>query len=220
MVRGDSDLRSVEDLRGRRVVTVLRANAGLEELHRGILATGGLSDRDVNAITVAGLPDAVQLLTDGRADAIPIGLDTALVLQAHATIPGGIRFITLGADEARLMELMPASRPVTVLPESISAGVTEPTRVPALDDYLNTGVHLGDDEAYAIVKGVHGGWGELRATYPQLTDTPAEAVAPADSPHPYHPGAILYFREAGLWTEAHEANQARALGEPSAATSL
>ena len=37
MVRADSDLYRIEDLQGRRVVVTFRANAALEQLHRGIL---------------------------------------------------------------------------------------------------------------------------------------------------------------------------------------
>ena len=50
MVRADSDMRSVEDLRGKRVVIIFRANAALEQLHLGILATGGISVDDVQPV--------------------------------------------------------------------------------------------------------------------------------------------------------------------------
>jgi TRAP-type uncharacterized transport system substrate-binding protein len=39
----------------------------------------------------------------------------------------------------------------------------------------------------------------------------ADAIAPDNHPHPYHPGAVAYFKEAGLWSAAHEANQSRLL---------
>ncbi len=213
MVRADSGLRSIEDLRGQRVAVTFRANAALEQLHRGILATGGLTVDDVESMTVAGLPEAMRMLTEGRADAVPTGMNTALSLQVDSTLPGGIRYLTMGQDEARLSETMPGVRIVTVLPDETTPGVEGPTRVSWVPDYLNTGIHMSDDEAYRIIRTIHESWEELRSTYVQMSTTTAEAVAPADNLHPYHPGAVRYFREAGLWTEAHEANQARVLGE-------
>jgi uncharacterized protein len=213
MVRGDSDIRSVDDLRGKRVVITFRANAALAQLHRGILATGGLTDSDVVPVVVAGLPEAMRMLTEGRADAVPTGLNTALALQVNSTISGGIRYITLGADEAKLAETMPGSRPETIMPGPNVVGVPEPIRVSLIVDYLNTGTHLSDDQAYRIIKAIHGNWDELRKEYVQIRETPAEAVAPSDNLHPYHPGAVRYYQEAGLWTEAHAANQARLLSQ-------
>ncbi len=213
MVRADSGLRSIEDLRGRRVVVTFRANAALEQLHRGILATGGLTVDDVESMTVAGLPEAMRMLAEGRADAVPTGMNTALSMQVDSTLPGGVRYLTMGQDEARLPETMPGVRIVTALPDETTSGVEGPTRVSWVPDYLNTGIHMSDDDAYRIIRTIHENWEELRSAYVQMRTTPAEAVAPADNLHPYHPGAVRYFREAGLWTEAHEANQARVLAQ-------
>jgi len=211
MVRADSDLRTVEDLRGKRVVITFRANVALEQLHTAILATGGVTANDVSAVTVAGLPEAMRMLTEGRADAVPTGLDTALTLQVHSTLPGGIRYITMGRDESKLAEIMPGSSVVTMTPDENRVGLDGPTRVAGIVDYLTTGTHVSEQQAYEIIKTIHESWEELRRDYVQMSTTPADAVAPDDAVIPYHPGAVRYYKEAGLWTAAHEVNQARLL---------
>jgi hypothetical protein len=213
MVRADSDIQTVEDLRDKRVVITFRANAALNQLHRAILATGGLDENDVEPVTVAGLPEAMRMLTEGRADAVPTGLNTALALQVNSGISGGIRYITLGADESKLAEGMPGAKPATITPTPTTVGVSTPIQVAGIVDYLNTGVHLSDDQAYLIVKTIHENWPELRREYSQMSSVTPEDVAPSDNLHPYHPGAVRYYKEAGLWTAAHEANQARLLAE-------
>lgn len=210
MVRADSDLRRVEDLQGRRVVITFRANAALEQLHTSILATGGLTPDDVTPVTVAGLPEAMRMLQEGRADAVPTGLNTALALEVDAGLSGGIRYITMGEDEAELPRGMPGSSVVTVEPEG-TVGLDEPTRVAYVGDFLNTGVHVSDQQAYEIVKTIHTSWEELRSENVQMRSVSAADIAPADMVHPYHSGAVRYYREIGLWTEQHEASQARLL---------
>jgi hypothetical protein len=212
MVRADSDLHTVEDLRDQRVVITFRANAALAQLHTAILATGGLTGEDVRPVTVAGLPEAMRMLTEGRADAVPTGLHTALTLQVHSGLAGGIRYISMGKDEAKLAEIMPGSGVITESPEPGTVGLDGPTRVSGILDYLNTGVHMSDEQAYQIIKTIHESWEELRRDYVQMRTTPASAVAPPDNVIPYHPGAVRYYKEAGLWTEAHERNQVRLLG--------
>lgn len=212
MVRADSDLQTVEDLRGRRVVITFRANAALEQLHTGILATGGLTADDVEPVTVAGLPEAMRMLSEDRADAVPTGLNTALSLQVHSTLPGGVRYITMGGDEGRLAATMPGSQVITALPQEGGVGLDGPTRVAGILDYLNTGTHMSDEQAYQIIKTIHESWEELRSDYVQMRDTPADAIAPVDNVIPYHPGAVRYYKEVGVWTDAHELNQARLLG--------
>jgi TRAP transporter TAXI family solute receptor len=211
MVRADSDIFTVEDLRNKRVVVTFRANASLAQLHEGILATGGISLDDVTQVTVAGLPDAMRMLTEGRADAVPTGLNTALTLQVDSAVPSGIRYIQMGQDEARLSEIMPGSRVVTVEPDDNGVGLSGPTRVSGILDYLNTGVHMSDDQAYQIMKTIHENWESLRRDYIQMRPVAADEIVPVDLTHPFHPGAIRYYKEVGLWTEQHEANQAALL---------
>lgn len=209
LVRADSGVETVEDLAGLRVITAIRSNVALERWHLAVLETGGLGPEDVEVVSVASLPDGIRMLTEGRADAAPIGLDTALARQADATIPGGVRFVGLGSDESRLLNAMPGARVETADTDSI--GIPAPTRVARFDTYLNTGPHISDEDAYLIVKTIHEQWQLLQEDYALLSDISADTIAPADSPHPYHPGAIRYWREVGLWTDAHDSNQARAL---------
>ena len=211
MVRADSDIHTVEDLRGRDVVIAFRANVALEQLHTGILATGGLTPQDVNPVVVAGLPEAMRMLSEGRADAVPTGLNTALALQVNASLPGGIRYITMGADEARLAEIMPGSVPVTIEPQADDVGIDAPIRVAGVNDLLNTSTALPEEQAYTIVRTIYENWALLRRDYSQIAGTPIEDVVPADIVHPYHDGAVRYYREIGVWTEAHQRSQDRVL---------
>ncbi len=211
MVRAESGMTTVDELRGKRVVVAIRSNVALERWHWTILATAGLGPDDIDMVSVASLPDGVRLLTEGRVDAAPIGIATALARQAEATIPGGIRFLGIGSDEGALTDTVPGAHVDLFTPEMAAVGVPEPVRLVRFATYLNTGAHLGDDDAYLIVKTIHQQWELLRRDYALLSPVPADAIAPADSPHPYHPGAARYFREAGLWTDAHEQNQVRTL---------
>lgn len=211
MVRADSGMRTIEDLRGRRVVVAIRSNVALERWHWALLATGGLGPDDIDMVSVASLPDGVRLLTEGRVDAAPIGIATALARQAEATIPGGIRFLGVGRDESQLTDTMQGARVDPFTPDMAAVGVPEPTRLARFATYLNTGAHLDDDDAYLIASTIHRQWESLRRDYALLAPVAADDIVPLDSPHPFHPGAARYFREAGLWTEAHERNQVRAL---------
>lgn len=213
LVRGSSNMRSIADLRGRRVVTDLSANAFLGPYHRAILATAGLTEAEVQAINTGGLPDGLRLLTQGRADATPAAVDLALVRQAHTTINGGVRYLSLGTVEPDAPARVPGASVELARPTAVTTGFDEPMRLPQFHTLLNTSVHLAETDARAIAALVYERWDLLQADFPVLAETPREALVPAVVPIPYHDGAIDYFRDAGLWTNAHEANQQRLLAQ-------
>ena len=211
-VRGSSDMRRVEDLRGKRVVLNYRGLVPLDRLNRAILATGGLTEDDVVAVTAAGLPEGARIVNEGRADAVAMGYRLPLVVQMDTALSGGLRFLTMGRDESKVSELMPGAGVITVAPREGIVGIDEPKRFAVYDTYLNTGTHLPEEDAYRIVAALHGAWSQLQRDYAVLADVAQSTLAPVQPPHPYHAGAVEYFRGAGLWTPAHDANQARALG--------
>jgi len=210
-VRASSGLNRVEDLRGKRVVLNYRGLVPLDRLNRAILASGGLTEDDVVVVTAAGLPEGARLVAEGRADAVAMGYRLPLVRQMHASLPGGLRFLAMGGDEDKVAEIMPGASVITVEPGPAVVGIDVPTRLAVYDTYLNTGTHLGADDASRIVAALRGAWGDLRRDYAVLDPVPVEALAPVSPPVPYHDGAVVFLRELGLWTDAHEASQRRLL---------
>ena len=63
---------------------------------------------------------------------------------------------------------------------------------------------MSDEDAYLLAKTVHENWAAMQKDYAPLRGVKAEWLAPADNPMPYHPGAVRYYKEAGLWTEAND----------------
>ena len=211
LVRANSGMASIEDLRGKRVVTDISANAFLGPYHRAILATAGLTDSDVIAVNAAGLPDGLKLLTEGRVDATPAAIDLALVRQAAVGIPGGVRYLRMGMANPRAPESVPGASVAIVSPTAVTTGFDEPMLLPQFRTFLNTSVHLSDADAYQIARVVYEHWEALQKDFPVLAETDKAALIPDDVPIPYHDGAIAYYRERGLWTERHQANQERLL---------
>lgn len=205
-VRGDSGITSMEGLRGKPVVTSFRANVPFDIINAAALATAGLTLDDVDAVTVAGVPDAIRALVEGRVAAASTLLGIPAFREANATVPGGLRILPLGPNEEALTS-MPGFDAFEVQPGPANPGVLEPTRVARMDIYLNSSVNVSADDVYAVLTAIHGNWAELQKSLPAFRSVAAGEIAPVNIGHPWHEGAVRYFRDAGLWTDAHEQRQ-------------
>src|SRR5690606_14026417 len=112
-------------------------------------------------------------------DAAGMGYRLPLVLQMHASIPGGLRFLEVGDDEAKVAEIMPGAWVDTVEPDETTVGIAAPTRSAMYDTYLNGGTHLEDDDAYRLVELLHTAWPDLQRDYALLDGIAADALAPS-----------------------------------------
>jgi hypothetical protein len=209
-VKGDSDLYSIGDLRGKAVVADYRAIASLDRANQALLATARLAPEDVRPVVVAGVPDAIRSLIDDRVAAAATMLGIPALREADASLAGGIRILDLGPDEDALLAV-PGFTAATLQPGPASVGVTKLTRIAQIDVYLNTGAHLHADHVYQVIGTIHRNWSTLQQALPALRATDADSVVPLNMTYPYHDGAVRYFREVGLWTDEHERLQRQLL---------
>lgn len=211
MVRGDSGLETIADLRGQRVAVEISANAALAAANRAILASAGLTEDDVDAVTIGGLPPGVQGVVDGTLDATAIAVGIPLTLQADASLSGGIRYLSLEGENATsefLESQLPGLYISSIEPTEARPGVVGTTNVTAFDVFLIVSADLPDEDAAQILQTLSDGWAQLAEDYPALRGGGPEMFSMPTNTAPYHPGAVAFFQEAGIWTEENEAREA------------
>ncbi len=213
MVKENSGIKTLDDLRGKKVIVNVKTNVSLAMTNQTVLATAGMSEKDVNPVDSGGVVVGINMVVEGRADAAPVALAMPAMRKAHATVPGGLRILGLGkmANDEMLAKGIAGLYSMKVKPSKRYAFVREPLTIGAFDTYLNAGSQVGHDDAYLLVKSLHTNWKKLQKDYAPLRGTPVNGLAPANTSMPYHPGAIKYYKEAGLWTAGHDAGQTRAM---------
>jgi TRAP transporter TAXI family solute receptor len=204
--RGDSTIETIADLKGKPVITAYRSVVLFQRVHEVLLATAGLTPDDIKPVEAAGVADAVRSLVEGRVAAAGSITNIGLLREADASVSGGLRVLALGENEAALEQLAGFTA-TTLKPGPASVGVTKPMRVAQFDVYLNTSSKHAADDVYRQVKAIHQNWGKLQKEVPGLRGADAAELAPANISHPYHEGAVRYFKEVGLWTDKHERRQ-------------
>ncbi|MEO3999379.1 TAXI family TRAP transporter solute-binding subunit [Mesorhizobium sp. CAU 1732] len=209
-VRADSGLTSIADLAGQPIITEYRAIASFNQVNAAILATAGLTPDDVRGETVAGIPDATRALVEGRVVASASVLGIPALREADASISGGLRVLQLGDDEGAL-DAVAGFSTATMEPGQAFVGIVEPTRVPHFDVFMNVGASLPEDHAYVLAKTIHENWPAMQESMPMLRAVGQDDLAPLNFHHPYHDGAVRYFKETGLWTGEHQARQDKLL---------
>jgi len=192
-------IESFEDLKGKRVV-VGPAGSGMEAFIRPILEEHGVTYDDFTPL-YQGQAGAVELLQDGAADAAFLGgaVPTASIVQATATRP--INFIPFEPEvRERLIEKYEFFKPHT-----IAAGTYKGQE----EDYpcLNVGsMHLitdaEEEEAfvYWLTKSIYEASDKIAQTHKAGNSLNAANVV-VDTGTPFHPGAIRYYKEIGIWPE-------------------
>ena len=199
VTQASSGIESLDDLRGRRV-SVGPAGAGFEYFVGPLLEAHGVAYDDFSPLN-ATQQAAVDMLTDGSADATFLGgaVPTASITQAAASMD--ITFIPYGDDEkARLADEYVFFRPATI-PAETYRGQTEPFE--GLDVgsmHFITSAGAPDDLVYNVTRLLY----ENRELVVEK-HAAGRAINPnnvvRDTGTEFHPGAIRFYQEAGVWPQ-------------------
>lgn len=201
VVRADSGIRTIEDLRGKRFPVGWQGFQQGEYLLAALLAAGGLTEADVEGVPVTNLIRAADDLKSGRLDATMFAIGAPKMAELDAAL-GGIHFISLPDSDAARAAM------ATVRPEYQIASQAAAPFLNGVDDgsflmqYAMTVVAnkaVSDDLAYAVAKTLYEQKAALVAGHPSfgaLNPADLGTLQPGVS---YHPGAIKFYKEAGVW---------------------
>ena len=210
MVKANSGIKTVADLRGKRVVTDIKSIVSLNMVNRAMLATAGLSLKDVTELSSGGIVRNIDMVVQGRADAAPVAYSMPAVRKAHATVPGGIAILRLGsrANDEIMAKLAPGSATMLVTPHKRRPMFKTDTLIATFDTYFNAGKQVSNADAYRFTKTLHANWKAINKDYPPTRSVKQAKLAPPSNMHPYHDGAIKFYKEVGLWSAANAKQQA------------
>jgi TRAP transporter TAXI family solute receptor len=93
-VRKDSNMRTVADLRGKRVTMGYSAMRALDPMSRAILATGGLTEADIKPVLVPNVVRSADDFVAGAADMFMFAFGAPKVREVDVTV-GGTRFLAI-----------------------------------------------------------------------------------------------------------------------------
>lgn len=199
MVRADSDITEIEQLRGKRVPVGYTSQVTVAFVATALLAAGGLTEADVRAVPVPNTSRGTEAFTAGQADAAVSSLGGARLSKADAAV-GGIRILPIPEGGAeRIAAVNPAYYVITMEPRAGFPGLDAPTPSLAYDFLLNASVNTPDDVVYEIVKAMADNKDMLVSVSGAFRGFSKELMATAYEGIEYHPGAVRYYKEAGLW---------------------
>ena len=199
-VRADSPIRTIADLKGKRVSSEFNAQKTIARIIEAHLANAGLTWKDVNGVPSPNVVRHAEDFMSGKVDVMFFALGSAAIKQANAAV-GGVRVLEVDtAPEAikRAQALIPGAYVMQVAPHPSIDGVGKPTHLIAFDMVLMTNAKVKDDVVYRTVKALHDNKQDLVATFPPFALFQPQNLGKPLQDVRFHPGAEKFFKEAGL----------------------
>ncbi|MGB5744080.1 MAG: TAXI family TRAP transporter solute-binding subunit [Sedimenticolaceae bacterium] len=198
VVRASSAYRTIDDLKGRPIAFGTRAS-GLRILVNDVLSGLGLSpERDFQQIILEKAADGPEMVLSGEADALwGAGIGWPGFVKISESQDGG-RFIAPSAEEVqRILSRHPHLRPMSV-PAGSYRGQDARIDSVGLWSLVLVRTDMPDTVAYRLAAAIHAGEPAMAQRLAQGRFTTAENTV-REVPHSrLHPGAMRYYRAAGI----------------------
>lgn len=201
VTRAESGISKVGDLRGKVVSIGTPGGGGTVQAERILAAAGIDSKRDLRP-QYLGVAQAVDALKDGKLDALfwSGGVPTAAILDLVNT--PGVTSRLLPLDD-----VLPALRQTygtslyypAVVPKDVYKMAAD-VPVVAVANMLIVAESMSDQMAYDVTRTIFDQQATLAGVHPQARELAVEKAL-TGATIPFHPGAIRYYRERGVWTQ-------------------
>jgi TRAP transporter TAXI family solute receptor len=213
----DSGIKTPADLKGKRAGWLIGSPLLQNTVTAG-LAFAGLTLKDVKLVEVPSTGALFASVFEGKADFAPMDSVSPSASQLQAS-PKGIYWIPFPIENkegwARLRTINPQLHPLHC---KYGAGLSERNPVwvtvltwPQYFVYPN----VDEGKVYWIVRMFVESYNEYKDLAPAMPWHKLEEAIKAPVLLPYHPGAIRYFKEKGVWTAQLEKNQGELLDRQS-----
>lgn len=201
-VAKDSPIKTMQDLKGKRVPGGYSAQKTVDLTVRGLLANANMSYDDVKVVPVPNVVRGADDFIQGKIDTFYFALGAGKVREAASKV-GGLR--ALAADPspeavARIRKDQPVAYVMFAKPSPANFGIDAPTHVVAFDFLLLTNTKQSDDQIYRLTKALRGSKKNFIASFKPLGfNFDPDAMAKVLPGGEYHPGAIKFYKEIGAW---------------------
>jgi TRAP transporter TAXI family solute receptor len=199
-VRADSPIRTLKDLKGKRVSAGFNAQKAIGRIVEAHLANAGLTYDDVQKVLTPNVSTSANDFIAGKTDVLFFALGSAALKQAAATV-GGLRVLPIDDSEAaraRMEDVLPGSYVQTIDPSPNIEGIKEPTNVVAFDMAFFTNKDVPENVVYTVTKTLHDNKEALVQSFrPMALFEPSKMAKPLKAV-PFHPGALKFYTETGL----------------------
>ncbi len=211
IVRKDSLIKTVRDVKGKRVTGEYPAQlAGWYNVF-GSLSNGGLTWNDVKVVPVPAINEGVDALIQGRADVTTHAIGSAKVKEADATV--GIRYIPLDCSpqgEQRIKTAVLGYYLSTVKAGS-STGIVEDICAYTYDIYFVGHKGLPDAAVQAALKAIWDNLAKLPPLHPGFVEWTKKRSVDPEVTMPYHPAAVQFYKEQKTWSAKMDEAQRKLL---------
>jgi TRAP transporter TAXI family solute receptor len=203
-VRKDSDIKSIADLKGKRMTAGYTAQHTIIPLLAAHYATAGMTDDDVIKVQVPSVVAGANAFMAGQADGFLFAHGAGKVREADAAV-GGIRALPIPntpENIAAIKKHWPTGYLIQKTPGKASPGVLEPGWFLAFPMIIFTNKSVPDATVEKLAKIIYESQKEMGQVFaPMKAFNPKEDMVGDTAPGQYHPGAIKFYKEVGLWKD-------------------
>lgn len=215
-IRQDANISKVADLKGKPVASGYAGNQIIHLVLEAQLATVGLSWDDIVGVPVTDIATGMKAVRENRAIAAFGGAPTtAPVLEVDSAV--SLTNLSFGDWDPNDIANFPAEMLAEMrkrVPGAAATVIKGGTGWVKRDSVgmsypiiLVANAQMSEATAYEIVKGLWENDTELHPIYDWLKGWKQDTFFNSVPPTPYHPGAVRFFKEAGVWTDEAEKNQ-------------
>jgi TRAP transporter TAXI family solute receptor len=198
LVKNDSDIRKISDLKGKRVPSGFKASPLFAFFFEGMMANGGVSMKDVNGIPAIGLGQSWDLLKQGKVDVVITAVGAAPTREMNARVPSGVRFLSFDKSNTSTIKMLKGVYYVDLKPSPKFPAIKAPTTTVGYDFMLFTSKDVSNDTVGKVLKAIYDGEAEIKASSPLWTNYSSKGMA-KDVGLQYHPGAEAFYKSVGVW---------------------
>ena len=200
-VKKDSPIKSLKDLKGKRIPSGWASQRIIQPLIDGLLNSVGLSYKDVINVPTPNVVKGANDFAAGKTDAFFFVFGAGKTREVNAKV-GGIRVLNFDPSPASLAaarKFVPPAFAKAEKPSKRNVGVFSPVHVMTYWHTVAAGAHVSNDVVYKVTKTMHDNKKALMKAFPGWGGFKPSNMAKKFPSLTYHPGAVKFYKEKGMW---------------------